>query len=128
MGEFSTYINDVQGPDDIPKLFGKFGERRAIKIANGLNNFGKSHDSIVNSSHKWKSKNAPISKLTFLFLGGILNYVSQKMFNAVSFLTTNRPLNLTFYCRHDIQVYCTQKEIVQKVFEARFKFKEYRDR
>ena len=24
----------------------------AIKIANGLNNFGKSHDSIVNSSHK----------------------------------------------------------------------------
>ena len=46
MGEFPTYINDVQGPDDIPKLFGKFGERRAMKIANGSNNFGKSHDSI----------------------------------------------------------------------------------
>ena len=46
MGEFPTYINDVQGPDDIPKLFGKFGKRRAMKIANGSNNFGKSHDSI----------------------------------------------------------------------------------
>ena len=46
MGEYPTYINDVQGPDDISKLFGKFGERRAMKIANGSNNFGKSHDSI----------------------------------------------------------------------------------
>ena len=46
MGEFPTFINDVQGPDDIPKLFGKFGERRAMKIVNGSNNFGQSDDSI----------------------------------------------------------------------------------
>ena len=36
--------------------------------------------------------------------GGILNYVSHVMFNAVNYLTTQRPLNFTLYCRHDLQV------------------------
>ena len=47
-----------------------------------------------------------ISKLTLFVLGGILNYVSHIMHNAVNYLTTTRPLNLTFYCRHDIEVNC----------------------
>ena len=41
MGEFPTYTNDVQGPDDIPKLFKKFGEKRAMKIVKGKDNLGK---------------------------------------------------------------------------------------
>ena len=41
MGEFPTYINDVQGPGDIPKLFNKFGEKRAMKIVQGKDNLGK---------------------------------------------------------------------------------------
>ena len=41
MGEFPIYINDVQGPGDIPKLFKKFGEKRAKKIASGKDNLGK---------------------------------------------------------------------------------------
>ena len=41
MGEYPVYTNDVQGPDDIPKLFAKFGERRAMKIVNGKNYAGK---------------------------------------------------------------------------------------
>ena len=47
-------------------------------------------------------------KTDILFLGGILNYVSHIMYNAVNYLTTNRPLNLTLYCRHDIEVNCIQ--------------------
>ena len=41
MGEFPIYINDVQGPADIPKLFNKFGEKRAMKIVKGKDNIGK---------------------------------------------------------------------------------------
>ena len=41
MGEFPTYINDVQGPADISKLFDKFGKSRAMKIAQGKDNLGK---------------------------------------------------------------------------------------
>ena len=40
MGEIPIYTNDCQGPDDIPKLFSKFGERRAMKIANGKSTLG----------------------------------------------------------------------------------------
>ena len=40
MGEFPVYTNDVQGPGDIPKLFDKFGESRAMKIAKEKNNLG----------------------------------------------------------------------------------------
>ena len=40
MGEFPVYTNDVQGPGDIPKLFDKFGESRAMKIAKGKVNLG----------------------------------------------------------------------------------------
>ena len=36
--------------------------------------------------------------------GGILNYVSHVMFNAVNYLSTSRPLTFTLYCRHDLQV------------------------
>ena len=46
MGKIPIYTNDCQEPDDISKLFSKFGERRAMKIVNGSNNFGKSNDSI----------------------------------------------------------------------------------
>ena len=41
MGEIPIYTNDLQGPNEIPKLFDKFGERRAMKIVNGKNNVGK---------------------------------------------------------------------------------------
>ena len=40
MGEFPVHVNDVQGPGDIPKLFDKFGESRAMKIAKGKDNLG----------------------------------------------------------------------------------------
>lgn len=42
MGEFPIYINDVQRPGDIQKLFNKFGEKRAMKIVKGKDNIGKS--------------------------------------------------------------------------------------
>ena len=41
MGEFPIYINDVPGPADMPKLFNKFGEKRAMKIVKGKDNIGK---------------------------------------------------------------------------------------
>ena len=41
MGEFPIYINDVQRPGDIQKLFNKFGEKRAMKIVKGKDNIGK---------------------------------------------------------------------------------------
>ena len=103
MGEFPVYTKDVQGPGDIFKLCGKFGCSRTMKIAKGKNNLGMFSKKSRPTSATIESE---ISNPSFKIIisGGILNYVSHVMFNAVNYLTTQRPLNFTLYCRHDLQV------------------------
>ena len=38
-----------------------------------------------------------------------MNYTGQGPITIVNYLSTNRPLTVTLYCRHDLQVFSREK-------------------